>query len=85
MRGIGQHENDALVFVRCQFRLGELEQHGDQAQHDDCEHQHHWSGVQGAMQHALVAALETFENHIEAMSQPAGVFIVAQQQGAHHR
>ena len=52
LRGVGQHENDALVFIRCQFRLGELEQHRNQAQHDHREHQHHRPGVEGAVQHA---------------------------------
>ncbi|MNQ54748.1 hypothetical protein D3C85_688210 [compost metagenome] len=31
LRRIGHHENDALVLIRCQFRLGEHQQHWNQA------------------------------------------------------
>ncbi|MNC66364.1 hypothetical protein D3C75_1167530 [compost metagenome] len=85
MGSVGQHENDALVLIRCQFRLGELEQHRNQAQHDHREHQHHRPGVEGAVQEFLVAHLEAFEQHVEAMGQAAGVGVMAQKQGAHHR
>ena len=85
LRGVGQHENDALVFIRSQFRFGELDQHRNQAQHDHGEHQHYGAGVERAMQHFLIAALQPFENQIQTMGQAAGVFVVAQQEGAHHR
>ena len=85
MRGVGQHENDALVFIRSQFRFGELDQHRNQAQHDHGEHQHYGAGVERAMQHFLIAALQAFENQVQTMGQAAGVFVVAQQEGAHHR
>ena len=84
LRGIGHHENDALVFVRRQFRLAELEQHRNQAQHDHREHQHHRPGVEGAVQHALVTPLEPVEQLVEAVGQPGRVRVVAQEQGAHH-
>ncbi|MNV07923.1 hypothetical protein D3C71_983770 [compost metagenome] len=85
MRGVGNHENDALVLIRRQFRFGEVEKDRNQAQHDHGEHQHHRPGVEGAMKQALVAALEAFENHVQAMGQAAGVLVVTQQKRTHHR
>ena len=79
------HENDPLILVRCQLVLGELEQHRDQAQDDHSENQHHRAAVQGAVQQALVAALDPLEQHVKAMGQPAGIVLPTQQQGTHHR
>ncbi|MNS84967.1 hypothetical protein D3C72_1188130 [compost metagenome] len=77
LRRSGHHENDALIFVRGQFRFGELEEHRDQAQHDHCEHQHHRTRVQRAVEHALIAALEAVKNAVEAVREAAGIFLVA--------
>ncbi|MNG00640.1 hypothetical protein D3C84_835830 [compost metagenome] len=78
MRGVGNHENDALVLVRCQFRLGEHEQYRNQAQNNDRKYQHHRPGIERSVEHALISALEAFENQVEAVGQTGGVFIVAQ-------
>ena len=85
LRGGGHQEHDALVLVRCQFLLGKHQQQRDQAQHDGGKGQHHRAGVEGGVQGALVALLQTLENLVEAMGQARGVFLVAQQHRAHHR
>ncbi|MNH22415.1 hypothetical protein D3C79_822730 [compost metagenome] len=72
------HEDDPLIFVRCQLVLGELEQHRDQAQDDHGEHQHHRAAVQGGVQQALVAALDPLEQHVKAMGQAAGILLTTQ-------
>lgn len=85
LRGAGHHEDDALVLVGGQFGLGEHDQHRDQQQDDHGEHQYHRPGVERAVKHALVTALQALENHVQPMGQARGVLIVAQQHGAHHR
>ncbi|MOA42224.1 hypothetical protein D3C78_1642550 [compost metagenome] len=85
LRSGGHHEDDALVFVGSQFGLAEHDQYRDQQQHDHGEHQDHRPGIERAMEHALVTALQAFEHHVQPMGQPRGVLIVAQEQGAHHR
>jgi len=65
--------------------LGEHQQHRNQCQHQHGEHQDHRAGVEGAVQGALVALLEAFEQLIQAMGEAAGVLFVAQQLRTHHR
>ncbi|MNE46563.1 hypothetical protein D3C80_1409060 [compost metagenome] len=79
------HEDDALVFIRCQLRAGEHQQYRDQAQHQHGKHQHHRTGIEGAVQNMLIADLEALEEHVQAMRQARRVFFMAQQQRAHHR
>ncbi len=85
LRCAGHHEDDTLVLLGRQFALGEHQQHRNQCQHQHGEHQDHRAGVEGAVQGALVALLEAFEQLIQAMGEAAGVFFVAQQLRTHHR
>ncbi|EJT83429.1 hypothetical protein PPS11_35575 [Pseudomonas putida S11] len=74
-----------LVFVGRQFVLGELQQYRNQAQNDHGKHQHDGPAVEGGVQQALVAHLQAFEQHVQAVGKAAGVLFLAQQQRAHHR
>ncbi len=85
LRRVGHEEDDALVFLRRQFLVGEHQQQRDDRQYQRAEHQHHRAIVQGGVEAALVASLQAFEEQVQAMRQAAGVLIVAQQARAHHR
>ncbi len=85
LRRVGHEEHDALVLFRRQLLLGEHQQYRDQRQYQHGEHQDHRTGVQGAVEGALVALLQALEDQVEAMRQARGILLVAQQARAHHR
>ncbi|MNS91207.1 hypothetical protein D3C72_1252860 [compost metagenome] len=85
LRRTAHHEDHPLVLVGRQFVLGELQQYRNQAQDDHGKHQYHRPAVEGGVQQALVAHLQAFEQHVQAVGQAAWVLLLAQQQRAHHR